>query len=823
MKNFKLTNYKFAVGLGIFLVCFSMFTTNSFANEIILSHIPPLYVNNDRQTPISLTIISRYELIEKASLYYRRIGDPTFLQIDIDRSEIFSNVLAFNLPPVDEISSGYEYYFVIETAERTTTFPTRNPQTNPIRVRSKSPSVSFDQNFILMNDETVLQPNQDLIFAVSLFPIVKEVDFSSLRLFLNGVDVTRYASVSPPLVVYKRDKPSSGNYNFYVRAIKKNGQTIESPVWQYQVLEKESFTRNFPFDMSGNASLTTNLRDISGSEESVFSRTSRNDANFRLNFNTRRNWFLMRSRLYLTSYESSSKQPQNRYSFQFSIPHVDIHLLDYSPDYGSFLLSNKNLRGIAGRLYTAGLSLSAVYGQSARALDGKEIVVTETPTMDFDDHITYSKGTFQRNTTGIKLDIGEREGLRIGFGFVKVKDDLDSLEEKYYRIVNQHEENDLTFLTSPRDNLVLGFDTRLSLDNQRFIVGTEVAASIYNSNIHEGAMSKEELEDYLEGESLPFDPESLDKLIIINQNVEPIIPGRDNLAFQVYLRWFLLNNMLNISYSEIGASFRSLGSPYTQNDARVFTVSDYINLLNNRLSIDAGVNIVTDNLSEQKSTTTTNTNWHIQSMFRPAANFPYFRSGANFSTSSNDLEPMEHDDYYESYFLKLDQEMQAYNFGIGYRFEHFPHTVTSVDLSYDISEDKDLTEARVFDISRDSYRISILNSLRGVPLTTRFRLSTSRHKENSQPESATKNFSTFGLKNEYIFWNGFLTPYLDISLHTFGEHNNTLSRYDLGFNMRPYAQTSINTRIELASFKDKEFDDRDYNTFGWHLNINKRF
>ncbi|MCB5230773.1 MAG: hypothetical protein WCX83_03955, partial [Candidatus Cloacimonas sp.] len=501
-------------------------------------------------------------------------------------------------------------------------------------------------------------------------------------------------------------------------------------------------------------------------------------------------WFAFRGRLYLSSYESSSKQSINRYTLGFTLPFLDLDLIDSSPDYGTFLLSNRNIRGVSGRLHFGSLSILATKGESVRSVDG----------ITADDGSVTSGGTFKRNTLGGKIELGTLDGLQLGFGFAKNKDDIESLEESFYK------RDDGTVIATPKDNIVLGATARLGLDNQRLVLGAEAAVSIYNSNIIDGPLSKEELEDYIEDE-LPLDPDALKDIIIINTNIEPLIPNVANVAYQVYMRWFLLGNYLSASYSEIGASFNSLSASFLQNDSKVITLSDNISLFNNQFVLDGGVNIISDNLSEQKETTNTNTNWYAQALIRPRG-LPYLKVGYNLNKSEDDLEVKE-----------IEQQMDAMNFGVGYNIYQLPFTTTSIDLSTYFANDKDLTDNSSFDFKRNNYQVVIQNKLKEIPLSTRLTLGNTVRTNNFDEEKNT--YFQWGLKNEYALWNGMLKPYLDLRFNTYEE--DKYSTYELGTQYQPFVRTTINTSVEFSNNNFDQDDRENYSTFNWRLSIAQRF
>jgi hypothetical protein len=781
-----------------------------FAENLLLNHFQPAKISSDRPTPITLNISGDYQTIDQAALFYRETGQSAYVEKTLYRSDISSSEINFTLPSLANRQVGYEYYFQLRRVDGSTiSLPTSNPQNNPFRVFHET-SEPYSDRFILLTTEQKVAKNTDLVFAVSLFGLETDIETDKVRLFLNDRDISERAAISLPLIVYTHSQPQQGSYSFRMEATLRDGTTIKSPTWDFEVMREPLWELSLPFDTRGSAVFSSNIRSISESDTTQTVSRDNNDASFRMNLYGRQNWFSYRTRLYLSSHESSGRQSVNRFSIGFSVPNFDLNLIDSTPNYGSFLLTNKNIRGFSTRLHSGSLSIRAAYGETVRAIDGKET----TQIIDDEPVDGYSGGTFQRNVLAGKIELGEGDGLSLGFGFAKSKDSMSSLDERFY-LREQITESDTTMtpISTPKDNFVLGGDAKLSFLNQRVVVGAEVAASIYNSNIIDGVMTKDELEEYT-SETIPFDPETFESLIIINTNIEPLIPSKANVAYQVYFRFFLYNNLLNFSYSEVGASFRSLSAGYIQNDSRILSLSDYVTLFNNQLSIDAGFHLLQDNLSGQKSKTTTNATWYLSTLYRPR-NLPYFRVGYNTTSASDDLDEKQQD-----------QDFVTTSFGIGYQFDQLEFVVTNIDISYNLSQDTDLTDNPAFDSNRNSIQFDLNNAWKEFPLTTRLNFSHTGIKDDSDPQqNLSRSFNLIGLKNEYAFFDGNLIPYLDLRFNTFGgdQHSQTLNTYELGTMIRPLERTTIKTRIDFNNYTNKDLADKDYRDFGWYLSITQRF
>jgi len=269
---------------------------------------------------------------------------------------------------------------------------------------------------------------------------------------------------------------------------------------------------------------------------------------------------------------------------------------DHKSKMNSFLLSNKNVLGIHSKLNFKSFRLLFTHGNVKRKVDGKIVKIIKDSIEQ--DSLSIA-GTFKQKNNSVRLELGNPQSFVMGFGFAKNKDDIGSLDEEYYRVLD-----DSLLIVNPKDNLMFGMDFRLSLINNRFVLGSEVAMSLYNDNIIDGAIS---LDDFDEDIDLPVDPHDFENIFVINESMIPLKPGMANIALKSYLRMFFYRNLLNISFTNIGSSFNSLSTNNIQKDVMIISFNDNLMLMKNRLTLNFGFNLASDNVDDTKDNTSTST------------------------------------------------------------------------------------------------------------------------------------------------------------------------------------------------------------------------
>ncbi|HHE39407.1 MAG TPA: hypothetical protein ENL20_12690, partial [Candidatus Cloacimonetes bacterium] len=469
----------------IFLIVILIFCLQILTAEITPYHELPISFKTHEAPVIELEIQNGFNEIDKIYVYFREAGTLTYYEQEMMKGTETDPYFRTALNDASEYTTELEYYFeIVDVNELRTSFPEMQPQINPFKVAFEKPQ-SFSDSFVRLSpDEELSDLTEDFIVAISYFSIADEVEEGSIKLTLNGEDITENAKISKNLILYKDLNKLPGNYTYQVSAALKNGKTINSEKWFTKIKEVKF---EMPWNLTGNA-----VGTYYGYSESVDDETG-HEGNLLINLSGSQNWLRTKLKLFISSLETKYAQPVNRYKISFLTPHFDLIAGDHSPDYGSFVLNNKNIRGIHTNLHFKMFRMLLSYGQNKRKIEGEETAPDE-----------YSAGTFKRNTVAMRMEIGTKKSFLWGLNVAKNKDSMKSLDEKYYLEVDAN--GDTVAMTTPQDNIILGMDTRLALINQRLVWGTEVALSLYNNNIIDGALSLDDLEDLGLDADLPIDP-----------------------------------------------------------------------------------------------------------------------------------------------------------------------------------------------------------------------------------------------------------------------------------------------------------------------------
>jgi|TARA_Y100000310_G_scaffold322896_1_gene382540 hypothetical protein len=180
----------------------------------------------------------------------------------------------------------------------------------------------------------------------------------------------------------------------------------------------------------------------------------------------------------------------------------------------------------------------------------------------------------------------------------------------------------------PTDNFVFGFNLGTTFDKKKLTLDFDWNMSMFNRDIWDGVMSKTKLDtvldDSLDGyiglqydkdgkeisgttkiktSDILIDPEKLKDIFIINTNMSPLVPidinaltkhpitsiiNMPSSAFNIRLRGHYARNSFLVEYRQVGPEYVSLGNPFLRNNARQFTISDRVSLMDNKLFLNFG-------------------------------------------------------------------------------------------------------------------------------------------------------------------------------------------------------------------------------------------
>ena len=476
--------------------------------------------------------------------------------------------------------------------------------------------------------------SNDILIAVSFYRM-NGVNPGDIKLTLDGQDITSQAFIDSDIISCLVDNLDPGEH----QATLVLGGPVRPETWSFSVAMKEP-----ALEYSG--------RIRSGSSVDQIGDQSLNISQVMLNMKgTAFEWLKFRTNVKLTTQENLLYQPRNVYGFSFALQDfATLNLGDSNPRISYFTMNGKRIRGLDANLKLGWFNAHFVQGEINRAVQGASEKAYEY-TIDTDDEGTKylslgrSGYTFKQNVLSGRLALGRGEKFQWGLNFMKARDDTTSVTQvlddativyspdatgyvagldsgTVYTIrdlgsIVQFQDGANWSGAGPKDNIVLGTDLGIYLDNKRILLEGELAFSLTNNNIWGGPLTLAAMDtlidDSLDNKISSFDlsglpdPADYTHILIINSNLTPLIPidinafgdsstvsineavlSMPSLAYRGRAVVNYFGNYLAMEYSQVGPEFNSLANPYLVTNKREFSFSDKLKLLQNRLMITAG-------------------------------------------------------------------------------------------------------------------------------------------------------------------------------------------------------------------------------------------
>jgi len=736
--------------------------TNLVAQNAQVDFITPEFVEYLKPLHLRLDIIRGNESIEEVYLFYKK-GNIDYTQVLMEPGEGMNPYYEATIPAF-YINQAISFYFrILLSGGEEQTIPSVDPINNPYYVSLKPEDEPLaDTSFILLSpDQEYNFQDDDFMVAISYFSIQDQMKHKTLKLFINGNDVSAQAVITENLLVYNPAYIKPGSYKIEVVIYNKDGSIYKKKDWTVKV-KKVPTVQRLPISVHGDILIDSRLTlNDADTGSYYYDKDDELKTIGRLRLKGERGFFRYRGMIYISSEEKSSRQPYNRYSLDLYVPDLQLNIGDHNQVFSNTTIAGKNVRGVGGELNFGFFKLHSFYGQIQRHITGTQ----DTTSTPYDT--TYTGGYYDRNTLGVRLRFGNERTFYVGLNAVKTKDDMGS--EKYAQ--------------NPKDNIVIGLDSKLSLCKRRFQFGWEVAASLLNNDISAGVISQNDLDSL--GIELPFDPESIENIFVINTNVEPYKLSMSNIAAEGFIRAFFLNNLLNMKYSYIGGSFHTLANPYLQNDKTGLHIMDNVTLLNNQLSVGIGYHTYNDNIRSTKKSTTYTRGFLFNAGYYPRGNMP--------NMSANMQQINVYNEVTDTSLVPVNQINTITTLNTSYKLpvHIFSPTDTRFSLSYSYSNTADRDENN-YDYSSNNIRFGLDVNFKEIPASSHFTFGYLARQDRSQDSTEVKSsYFTFGIKEEFrsqIFKKG--------SFRTTIGYNFTNSSGDSPY-MKHYLSFGINNRFLL--------------------------
>lgn len=575
--------------------------------------------------------------ISQALLFYRNDLSSDFQQTEMSFDE--SSMSLNGTVPASYVVSPYVEVYVRITMRdgAVETYPQESPTENPVRVTVNSSEAAQDI-LVISPERNQRLTVDDLMIAASMLYAPESVERKKTKLYFDGIDVTADAVVSGDIIVYSPSKfpmpIASGIHTAKVVLYKTDGSEYRFIEWGFTILTPEEQIAEQRFAYQGKAQLELRDENLAGSSTWY----NRGD----LNFGSAMSGVGLGANLHLTSEEKSYRQPQDRYGFYANTSWLSLKLGDSYPTFSPLIMNGLRVRGVSGKLSVGFFNIEAAYGQTIRGIAGQYLdtmVVSSGSGTQFtganyiklndSTFVNVNYGTYTRSLLAVRPSFTFGSHAQLGFTYLKSSDAISSIN----------------LGNSPNQNLVLGSDFSMNLDEHRINFIAEGAMSVLNQNTAVGNRSVADIDSISHSDAgdqinkvVPLS--TLEKFLTINEYLVPLDPTKlSSLAWDVSLDLNYLNTFAKVGYVYRGPDYNSFGQPYIRTDVRGLSFFLRPRLVGNQILLSISYENLFDNLQHNKFATTEYVNSNASVSYFPMPNLPSITLGFSSYVNSNSLSP----------------------------------------------------------------------------------------------------------------------------------------------------------------------------------------
>lgn len=387
--------------------------------------------------------------INRVILYYREPGmaEYDFVQFYLEYEFYVAEI------PAEFLASGtLDYYIYAEDTDGASrTSPEINPEINPYEYSIAPRGEGRPTDIILLSPEpgSSIQQGPELI-VVSLFDPDDDTVPGSIRLFVDGDDVTENAQVTQDLITYFPVKEFSvGAHNIEISVRDQAGNLTPKKSFDFTVEEfKPEKVSKIKYNVQ--TSWETRYDKYTGKEQPRNRPIDHNKP--RVKAIADMGWLKTEAEVFYNFYfdenastEAERRQTLDRFRLKFTTRPLTLTLGDANPRFSELTIKGTRVRGITGDFKYGFFGLSAFYGESKNLINPYSIaeddsVLVETLITPTDTTYIYSydigSPSYQRNAFGTRVSVtaprngeGFLNSAEFGFNFLRFKDNTDdSLE-----------------------------------------------------------------------------------------------------------------------------------------------------------------------------------------------------------------------------------------------------------------------------------------------------------------------------------------------------------------------------------------------------------
>ncbi|MFH5832961.1 hypothetical protein ACG2F4_16685 [Halalkalibaculum sp. DA3122] len=663
-----------------------------------VQHQAPVVVERSEPVTLAFDIPGlNQNNVQDAFLFYRYDGEISYRQ---QRTSYDQSSFKTQLTVDNENAGSLEYYFAVElTNGQQVTYPTRQPGASPVRVDivDRERQTAEIEYTILSPEPGASLPAEDLVIAITLFYDENAVDTtrSDFILSLDNEDISEQARASNYFFSYSAEAgevaPGPHQVNLQLATPE---DTLEVARWDFEILDPDRAVAARQFVEEGGEESTSLLREGQLEMTAQNQKTGGVDndvlkGNLRLSGEDDHIRYSVYGKL--TSQESARLQPQNRYGAELYVGDwLEVQGGHIYPSLSRLSISGRRVQGINMGLHAFNGAVNAqfLYGKMNRKIPNIYNTVQPSITEQSDGtpvDTTYSlsfasggTGTFERDITGGRVSVGRGQTFQWGLNFLKVRDDTSSLAtiRDFNSLMNKRpelassldashlnklqESPDLLNVSGnpqPKDNVIAGSDLMFNIFDDALRFNSETSVSLLNEDISSGVLTNDQEFDINLSEDISSELDRWAWLIIINENMNTLplrfqVDGDQTtvesayfptsiLANQSELNFNMGDNNLRAQYRWIGPHYISLANSTIRRDVAGITLSDRLQLFENRLYVTLGYESLSDNVSDTKEATTntqtarTNLSWFPVDQQLPRVSVGYMYRNRDNSIALN--------------------------------------------------------------------------------------------------------------------------------------------------------------------------------------------
>lgn len=589
--------------------------------------------------PLTIQVdLVQSNLLERIEIAYRQFGERDFKRNDMS---LVGNAASVMLPAEVVLSPFLEYYFILIVRDKAIpeSYPLENPEQHPFKIDLQGIDVQKKEIVILSPETDEKLQSDDVLISFSLSQYDSSIDKSLTKIFLDDIDLSKNAVISDDLYVVKPANasvfPEVGLHTIRVEISDTQGKIVDKISWNFSVTNGQPAKivgTTSPWMYGGSVQLETRQENISNRTTPYNRATITASGNY--------NEFRISGNLYVTNEEKKTLQPQNRFFIGGKSPWLRIGFGDSYPVFTDLIMNGKRMRGFIGNLTLGKFNVDIATGKIVRKIEGivfetfsresLQVMQDSFPNASFKiirDSSVWARlhyGTYDRKLFVIRTSFGRRDGSHIGFSYLKASDDTNSIK---YGIC-------------PQENLVVGSDFLLSIDNRNIEITGQAAFSATNKDISSGSISNKEIDSTFtesQRQMVRQIRDAVSNLITVNKNLVPL--GKKylpTLSYESGIALNYFNNSFRFAYLRHGESFESFGQSFLQTDLAGYKISDRQRLIDNQVFLLGGFERLQDNTAKTKGATTTSTTANISVSYYPVINFPNVTVAYLLASNKND-------------------------------------------------------------------------------------------------------------------------------------------------------------------------------------------